>query len=104
MIISNGWMILWSKLFLVIVEGVVLVFGYKMTMFLTENRTKALWVVLLSASFPFTLIGVFYSGQSDIIVLAYSSIAVYYLLKDNNKLFLIFSALAIISKPFFLFP
>lgn len=104
MIISSGWMILWSKLFLVIVEGVVLVFGYKMTMFLTENRTKALWVVLLSASFPFTLIGVFYSGQSDIIVLAYSSIAVYYLLKDNNKLFLIFSALAIISKPFFLFP
>lgn len=103
-IISNGWMMLWSKLFLVVVEGVVLLFSYKITMLLTNNKIKSLWTVFLSASFPFMLIGVYYSGQSDIIVLAYGTIAVYELLKNNNKLFLLFSAFAIVSKPFFLFP
>ncbi len=103
-IISNPFMMIWSKIFLVIAEGIMLLYAYKITMFLTKNKEKAWWVIFLSASFPFTLIGIYYSGQSDIIVLAYATIAIYYLLKDKEKIFLLFSALAIVSKPFFLFP
>lgn len=102
-IISNAFMMIWSKLFLVVVESIMLFYAHKITMFLTGDKDKAWWVVFLSASFPFTLIGVYYSGQSDIIVLAYATIAIYYLLKNRYVLFLFFSALAIVSKPFFLF-
>lgn len=103
-IVSNGWMMLWSKLFLVVAEGVVLLFSYKITMLLTQDRLKSWWVVFLTSSFPFLLIGVYYSGQTDILILAYASIAIYELLKKNNKLFLLFATIAISSKPFFAFP
>lgn len=103
-IISNSWLILWSKLFLVLVELLVLWLAYKITLLLTGDKNKSLWVMFLSASFPFMLVGVYYSGQTDIIVIAYGLIAVYELLQRHDKLFLVFSAFAIIAKPFFIFP
>lgn len=103
-IISNPFIMVWSKLFLVVLEGVVLLFSYKITVLTTKKSNKGLWVVFLSASFPFMLIGVYYSGQSDILVIALSVITVYALLRKKNKSFLLWSMLAISMKPFFLFP
>ena len=103
-IVSNPLMMVWSKLFLVLLEGVILFYSYKITVLTTKNSRKGIWVVFLTASFPFTLIGIYYSGQSDILVIALSVIAVYELLRKRNKSFLFWSMLAISMKPFFLFP
>lgn len=103
-IVSNPLMMVWSKLFLVLLEGVILFYSYKITVLITNNSNKALWVSFLTASFPFMLIGVYYSGQSDILTIALSVIAVYELLRKRNRSFLFWSMLAISTKPFFLFP
>lgn len=102
-IISNGWMMVWSKLFLVVMEVLLLILAYKITMFLTDNKNKALWVVLLTASFPFTYIGIYYAGQTDIISLVFSTAAIYALLRSKTKIFLVLSAMAIATKPIFFF-
>lgn len=103
-IVSNPLMMIWSKLFLVLLEAIVLLFAYKITLLLTQNKIKGLWVVFLTASFPFMLIGVYYSGQSDILTIALSTVAVYELLKKNEKSFLFWSMLAVSAKAFFIFP
>lgn len=103
-VIDNAWTMIWSKGFWIIIEVIVLRYTYKITYFLTKDQNKSLWAVYITASFSFVLIAVFYSGQSDILVLALGTIAIYNLILRKEKWFLIWSILAVSVKPFFIFP
>lgn len=97
-------MLLWSKLFLAVLTLILLRYTQKITLLLTGNRLKASWAVFLSASSVFLCLGVFYAGQNDILMVTPSVIGVYCLLKGKQAPFLIWSAVAIAIKPFFLLP
>ena len=101
-IISSPLSLAWSKLFLVGLSVLMLYYTYKICMLITENRTKSLWCVFFTSSSFLLYLGVFYAGQNDIMMITASVIAVYYLLCGKNKAFLIWSAVAISIKPFFL--
>ena len=95
---------LWSKGFLVFCLGLTSKYTYKIGFLLTKDKQKSNWMALLSFSFIFAYIGVHYAGQNDIVTIAFSTMAIYYLFKGNIMFFVLFSAFAIASKPFFLFP
>lgn len=95
---------LWSKLFLVLNLMVTALFTYKIGLLLTEDKAKSTWMAFLTLSSIHVFTGVYYTGQNCITSIMFSVMAVYWLLKSNNKMFLLFSAFAIATKPFFLFP
>lgn len=102
-IVEHSWMLVWSKLFLAFCEGVMLLFTYKITKLITNDKNKSLWAVFFSASFIFVYIGVYYSGQNDIVSIAFGTMAVYFLLKNKTTWFLLLSSCAVATKPFFMF-
>lgn len=101
-IVDSVWMLGWSKLFLVAMTALMLVFTYKLCMLLTGSKTKSHWCVFLSGSSFYTYIAVLNAGQNDIIMIAASVAAIYYLVKGSNWRFYLFSAIAVAIKPFFL--
>ena len=103
-IIGSAWMLAYSKLFLVVLSVVMLRYTYKICLFLTEDKTKSMWCVFLTASSICLYIPVCYAGQNDILMITASVMAVYYLLLGKSKHFYLFSALSIAIKPFFLLP
>lgn len=103
-IIDSPLMLAWSKLFLVLVSLVVLRYTYKITLLLTQDKNKSFFAVFLTASSFYIYTTVCYAGQNDILMIAASLIGVYCLLKGNKKFFLIWSAVAIAIKPFFILP
>ena len=96
--------IVWSKLFLVGALVLTLVYTYKIIMKLTNNKTKAKWGVFLSLTFLFTYIGVFFAGQSDILICLLGTIAIYKLLEKKSKWFYVLAGFAISIKYFFFVP
>ena len=103
-IIKNFILMLWSKLFLVVVLGITLLFAYKICKLLFKDKNKSLWLIYLSFTFLFTYLGVFYAGQTDILICMYATIGFYFLLREKNGWFYFFSAMAISIKYFFLIP
>lgn len=101
-IVNSALSLAWSKLFLVALSGVMLYYTYKICMRIINDKMKSLWCVFFTASSFFLYLGVFYAGQNDILMITASVIAVYCLLCGKNKAFLIWSAVAIAIKPFFL--
>ena len=102
-IMHSAVLMAWSKLFGILLTAIMLKYTHKITMLLTGDRTKSMWAVFLTASSTFLYLGVYYAGQNDIIMMVPSVIGIYYLLKGKEKWFLIWSAIAIAIKPFFLF-
>ncbi len=96
--------IVWSKLFLVGALVLTLVYTYKIIMKLTNNKTKAKWGVFLSFTYLFTYIGVFFAGQSDILICLLGTIAIYKLLEKKSKWFYVLAGFAISIKFFFFVP
>lgn len=103
-IVTTPLSLIWSKLFLVGCLLMTLYFAYKIVMLLTNDKNKSLWTIFLSATFFYTYVGVFYAGQTCIEICLFGTIAIYMLLKKRENLFLLFSALAVSTKYFFLFP
>ena len=103
-IVKNFILLLWSKLFLVVALGVTLLFAYKICKLLFKDNKKAIWTVYLGATCLFTYLGVFYAGQTDILVCMFATLGIYFLIKEKNAWFYIFSAIAISIKYFFLLP
>lgn len=101
-IIDNPLMMLWSKMFLIIVLLLTMYFTYRIVMMIAREKEWAQWIVALALTYPFTYIGVYYSGQSDIISVCFFTIAIYFLLKKDQRLFIICSSCAIAAKPFYL--
>lgn len=102
-IMHSAVLMAWSKLFGVVLTAIMLRYTHKITMMITGDRTKSVWAVFLTASSTFIYLGVYYAGQNDIIMMVPSVIGIYYLLKGKQKWFIIWSAVAIAIKPFFLF-
>ena len=103
-IVDSAWMLAYSKLFLVLLSVVMLIFTKKITMLITGDKTKSIWAMFLSASSLYLYLSVCYSGQNEIFMILASVIAVYCLLKKRTGWFIFWSALAIAIKPFFLLP
>ena len=103
-IMGSALMLAYSKLFLVGVTVVMTVFTKKITYLITHDRYKSVLAMFLTASSTFIYLTVSYSGQNDIIMMTASVIAVYYLLKNKHGMFLLWSAIAIAIKPFFILP
>ena len=103
-ILTNPLSLIWSHLFLVLALLITLYYAYKIVIYLTKDKIKAHWVAFLSFTYVFTYIGVFYSGQNDILICMLGTIAIYNLLKSNKKLFYLFASFAISIKYFFFLP
>lgn len=101
-IVESSLSLAWSKLFLVALSVLMLYYTYKICMIIINDKVRSLWCVFFTASSFFLYVGVFYTGQNDIIMITASVIAVYCLLRNKNISFLVWSAVAISIKPFFL--
>lgn len=102
-ILSNTWMLLWSHLFLIAVLFVTLYYTKKIVEIFVEDKTLQAWNRYLILTFPFMFLGIVLAGQTDIIAIAITVAAVYYLLKDKQGIFLLLMAVSIAAKPFFIF-
>lgn len=102
-ILSSTWMMAWSHLFLIAVFLVTLIFTKKIVEMFVEDKTKQAWNCYLIFTFPFMFLGVVLAGQTDIIAIAITVAAIYYLLKDKQGMFLLLMAISIAAKPFFIF-
>ncbi len=101
-IVEHSTMLLWSKMFLVLMLVLSVYFAFKIVEITSLNRNEAWWVAILSLSYPYTYLGVFYAGQSDVICVCLFTAAVYLLLKGKNGWFYFLSSCAIATKPFYL--
>lgn len=102
-ILDNVWLLLWSHLFLVaLLAGIVFISKKIVEIFIEDKETTA-WNSYLIFTFPFVFFGVVLAGQSDIIIIFATVLAVYYLLKDKQWIFILIMSVAIAAKPFFIF-
>ena len=101
-IVDSPLMLAWSKLFLAAMAGVMLLYTYRLCMLLTGCVNKSRWCVFLSASSFYMFISVLHTGQNDILMIAASVMAVYYLIKGHRCGFYCLSILALSIKPFYL--
>ena len=95
---------MWSQLFLVVCLVGVLYLVRKITMRTTNDKLRSNLAAFITFSSVWMYVGVFYSGQNDIIICLLGLASVYALMKRNTKLFLIFGAFAVSVKYFFIFP
>lgn len=103
-IVKSAFLLIWSKLFLVLILGITLFITYKICKELFKDKKRSLWITFLSLTFVYTYIGVFYAGQNDIMICLFATLGLYYLIKEKNIWFYVFSALAISIKYFYLIP
>lgn len=103
-IVDSAVMLAYSKLFLVLVEVIMLIYTKKIAEHITGDKNKAVWAVFLSASSTYLYLSVAYQGQNDIFMMCASVLAVNALLKNKEKAFIGWSVLAIAIKPFFVLP
>lgn len=103
-ILTNALFVIWAKLFLVFALLVTMRYTYLIGIHLTGGKVKSMLMAALSFSSIHVYIGIYYAGQNDIVVIAFSVMAIYYLMNDSTRKFLLFSAFAIALKSFFLFP
>ena len=103
-IMSSAIMLAYSKLFMVFLTVVTVIFTKKITYLITGDKYKSVLAMYLTASSTYIYLSVCYSGQNDIMMICGSVIAVYYLLQNKRKTFLIWSAVTISIKPFFILP
>lgn len=101
--IDHFWMMLYSKLFLVAVFVLVLFLARKIAALLTSDKEDMARMLFLSATSFFTVTSLAYVGQNDVVVIAPFLAGIYELLKGNKKRFVLWAALSIAFKPFFVF-
>ena len=101
-IMESPFMLAYSKLFLVFCSVIMLRCTKKIAFLLTGDKTKSIWAMFLTASSTYLYLSVCYSGQNDILMMTASVLAVYCLLRDKRRGFMLWSILAIAIKPFFL--
>ncbi len=102
-IAENCWLLLYSKVFLLMVFVLVLYLTKKIAGLLTPEKEAADRVLFLSVTSVFSMTAIAYIGQNDVLVIAPFLAGIYELLKGNNKRFLLWAALSIALKPFFAF-
>lgn len=101
---ESAIMLGWSKSFFVALSVVMVIISKKLAYIVTQDHDKSMIAAFLSGSSVFLYISVCFAGQNDIVMIVPSLIAIYYLFNNDEKKFLIWSALTISIKPFFLLP
>ena len=98
---DNFFVIAYFKLLFLAIFALCAYFSYKLLrkMNLSENDSK--WVIYLSVTSLFVMGLLGYFGQNDIVGITFFVLGVYFYLSDK-KLNLLFFALAVALKPFFL--
>lgn len=102
-IVDHTLMLAWSKLFLVFAVGIVVYYSNKIICCFVDEDETVKWSGYMIITSPFLFIAVFLAGQSDIIIIAITVMAVYYLLQGKKMVFLVLMAFSISAKPFFIF-
>ena len=95
--------IFWSKLFLVACLCLSCYLCYRIILLVTGSKNDGILVMFLMASSLFVYLGIYYSGQNDIILILYFLLALYFILKKNMGLFILFAAFSVAVKPYFIF-
>lgn len=101
--IDHFWMMLYSKLFLAAVFAVVLFLAHKIAKLLSAAKEDTDRMLFLSATSFFTVTSLAYSGQNDVLVIAPFLAGIYELLRGKRIRFLLWAAVSIAFKPFFIF-
>lgn len=101
---ESALMLGYSKLFLVGLSVVMVLITRRIAYIITGDYDKSLVAAFLSGSSVFLYISVCFSGQNDIIMILPSLFAIYYLLQNKHRAFLLWSMLTISIKPFFILP
>lgn len=102
-IVDHTLMMVWSQMFLVLLLLVIILYSRKIMRYFGVDAHIQAWSVYLIVTCPFTFLGIFVSWQSDIIVIAATVAAIYYLLENKQGIFLLLMAFSISAKPFFIF-
>ena len=103
MVLEHPLMLLYSKLFLILVLIFSCVVFKKIANLLTNDTANMAKNLALYCSSFFILTGIAYIGQNDIPVILFMLLAIFNLLKGNMRKFVLWSALSIALKPFFIF-
>lgn len=103
LILEHPLMLLWSHLFLLVLLGVTIYFANKIVRMFVNDSTVTAWNTYMIITYPFIFIGVILAGQTDIIAVTITVVAVYFLLKDRQWIFILLMCVSIALKPFFIF-
>ena len=102
--INQNWILMnWSKLGLVAFLIATSYMGYKICLKLTNDKHRSIWAAYLTFSCSLCINGVAFAGQNDIFFIFFSVIGIYFLIDEKKWRFIIFSAISIAIKPFFIF-
>lgn len=96
--------ILWSKLFLVLCVIGVGIYVYKIVLLITKDKENSLFAAILASGGGELLNCVAYAGQDEVVYLLFFLIAVYELLRNKKKWFLLWSCLSVTVCPIMLIP
>lgn len=100
---TNVYMLLYSKLFLVVVFCGVLIVTQNICKVLKIKENEIMHILFLTASSVFVMTSIAYAGQNDILPIFFFLLGVLYLLKGKQILFIAFVAISIAMKPYMLF-
>lgn len=102
-ILNHPSMLLYSKCFLILFMILTCKIMKKIAFLLTDSIEDVARSIMLFTTSFFILAGVAYVGQNDILVIFVMLLAIYNYMKGNTKKFVLWSALSIALKPFFIF-
>ena len=101
--VDHFWMLLYSKLFLLVVFLLILFLAKRIAVLLHPGQEETRRMLFLSSTSFFTLTSLAYNGQNDVVVIAPFLAAVDALLRGKKQRFVLFVSLSVALKPFFLF-
>ncbi len=102
--ISGNYILLsWSKLGLILCLATMSYVAYRIAKKLTDNKDCSVWTAILTFSNASCVAGVGFAGQNDIFFVFLSLLSVNALINKKTAWFIIYAALSISIKPFFLF-
>lgn len=96
--------IYWYKLFLLVMTGLCGFVCFKIVYQMTSDRKKGLWSFLLVVASAETILSTMYTGQDEIVYLFFGLAALYSILNDKKKAFIVWSTCAITCCPIMLIP
>ncbi len=102
-VLNHTLTMLWSKLFLYALAVIMIIKSNSLMKLLNIDINKRQWTTYLIGTGAALFSGVALAGQNDILLLVFGVFAVYSLIQGNEVLFILFMALSMTTKPFFLF-
>ena len=92
--------IAWWKFLIVLIYSFSVILIYKIANLMSRNNELSLFVARIFATSPLVIFSVFIFGSYDIFCVFFTLLGIFYLMKENSKLFLFFSSVAASFKYF----